>query len=51
MPPSRPGALPDQTYADIVAHILPVNGFAPSPTELPADPAALANMTISPKAQ
>jgi PQQ-dependent dehydrogenase (s-GDH family) len=50
MPPSRPGSLPDATYADIVAHILAVNGFAPGATELPADPAALATMTITPKA-
>jgi PQQ-dependent dehydrogenase (s-GDH family) len=50
MPPSRPASLPDQTYADIVAHILATNGVAAGDKELPADPAALGGMTI-PKAQ
>jgi len=50
MPPSRPASLPDQTYADMVAHILATNGVAAGDKELPADPAALAAMTI-PKAQ
>lgn len=49
MPPSRPGTLEAQTYADIVAHILLTNGFAPGDTELPADAAQLATMTITPK--
>jgi hypothetical protein len=29
MPPSAPGSLRPDTYADIVAHILTVNGFKP----------------------
>ena len=46
MPPSRPGSLSAETYADIVAHILAVNGATPGDAELPADTAALAGMTI-----
>ena len=46
MPPSRPGSLSAQTYADIVAHILAVNGVTPGSTELPADAGALAGMSI-----
>ena len=46
MPPSRAGALPDQTYADLVAYILAVNGLADGDTELPTDPAQLDTMVI-----
>lgn len=46
MPPSRPGSLPDETYADIVAHILNVNGIPEGDTELPADPSILDTMAI-----
>ena len=46
MPPSRPGDLPDQTYADIVAYILEVNGLPEGGEELPADPERLNEMTI-----
>jgi mono/diheme cytochrome c family protein len=46
MPPSRPGALPAETYAGIVAYILSVNGTAAGQTALPADAAALDGMTI-----
>jgi PQQ-dependent dehydrogenase (s-GDH family) len=51
MPPSRPGALPAQSYADIVAYVLAVNGAKPGSEELPADPATLAGMTIAATAQ
>lgn len=47
MPPSQPGSLPDQTYADLTAYILQVNGFAPGDTELPPDASVLAGMTIA----
>ena len=47
MPPSRAGALPDVTCADITAYVLRTNGFAPGATELPADIATLNTMTIS----
>jgi PQQ-dependent dehydrogenase (s-GDH family) len=32
MPPANPGSLPDQTYANIVAYILQVNGYAAGET-------------------
>ena len=47
MPPSRPGALPDDSYAAITAYILSVNGFQAGDTPLPPDPDALANMQIN----
>ncbi|MBN9310203.1 glucose/sorbosone family PQQ-dependent dehydrogenase, partial [Devosia sp.] len=47
MPPSRAGQLGDQTYADLVAYILQVNGLKAGDKELPADPAALASMVIA----
>ncbi len=34
MPPSHPGFLPADTYADIVAYILQVNGFKAADTPL-----------------
>jgi PQQ-dependent dehydrogenase (s-GDH family) len=47
MPPSRPGTLSPETYADIVAYVLQVNGFTPGARELPADATGLAGMSIS----
>jgi cytochrome c553 len=41
MPPERPGSLPPQIYADIIAFILKKNAFPAGTTELSADPAAL----------
>ena len=46
MPPSRPGSLSDQQYADIVAYILSGNGVSPGDSELPADVGILNGMTI-----
>lgn len=46
MPPANPGALGADTYAQIVAYILQVNGDQPADTELPTDTKALATMTI-----
>jgi len=40
MPPERPGALGDKTYAEILAYILQENGAPPGPRDVPADPAA-----------
>ena len=34
MPPAAPGSLPADTYADVVAYILEVNGFQPGDTPL-----------------
>jgi mono/diheme cytochrome c family protein len=47
MPPSRPGQLGDETYADLVAYILEVNGLPAGDTELPTDITALERMTIT----
>jgi quinoprotein glucose dehydrogenase len=41
MPPERPGSLPAQTYADIIAFILQKNAFPAGATELSANPGAL----------
>ena len=49
MPPSRPGALPAENYADIVAYILAVNDVRPGPSELLPDAAGLAPMRIPPR--
>jgi hypothetical protein len=46
MPPSRPASLEDDVYADITAYILSVNGVPATGTALPADPAAMGDMTI-----
>jgi mono/diheme cytochrome c family protein len=46
MPPSAPASLQDDTYADIVAYILEVNGFKVSGIKLPAGGQALDKMTI-----
>ena len=47
MPPSRPGSLPDETYADIIAYVLAVNGLPAGDAELPADVEALSSMVIA----
>ncbi|HVY52481.1 MAG TPA: glucose/sorbosone family PQQ-dependent dehydrogenase [Devosia sp.] len=46
MPPSRPGSLGDEVYAEIVSFILSVNGAAPGETPLPNDPAMLDGMIV-----
>jgi PQQ-dependent dehydrogenase (s-GDH family) len=46
MPPAAPGSLGEETYADIVAYILELNGSAPGDTTLSPDGAALEGMTI-----
>lgn len=47
MPPSRPGQLGDETYADLVAYILQVNGLAAGDVALPTDLTKLETMTIT----
>jgi len=47
MPPSRPGALAPEVYADIIAYVLQVNGVPAGDTELPADVDKLKGMTIA----
>ena len=46
MPPSAPGSLPADTYADIVAHILEVNGFKPGSAALKAAGESLDKMVL-----
>ena len=48
MPPGAPGSLGEQKVADIVAALLAADGYPPGEgKELPADPAALAGITIT----
>ncbi len=46
MPIDRPGALPMQTYADIVAYLLSANGFPAGEEELPPDPEIMQQVEI-----
>lgn len=46
MPTSAPGSLSPTAYAQITAYILQQNAIVASGSELPADPARLAGMTI-----
>lgn len=41
MPPTQPGGLGAQAYADVFAFMLQAGGAAPSDKELPSDPNAL----------
>lgn len=42
MPQDRPGTLPSEQYAAIVAYVMRLNGLPAGSRELPADPATLA---------
>ncbi len=46
MPPAAPGSLPKDSYTDIVAYILELNGFKAGSMELKAEGDALDKMTI-----
>jgi mono/diheme cytochrome c family protein len=46
MPPAAPGSLPADTYANIIAYILEVNGFASGAAKLPAGGDALSGMSL-----
>lgn len=46
MPPSSPGSLDGDTYADIMAYVFDVNGYRPGDVALPADEALLEGMAI-----
>ena len=46
MPPAAPGSLPGDTYANIVAYILELNGFKAGGAKLPAGGEALDKMAI-----
>jgi hypothetical protein len=41
MPPAKPGSLPPDGYADILAHFLDRTGYPEGRAELPADAGAL----------
>ena len=47
MPPSGPGALSNQAYAEIVAYLLQSNGVAPGNAALPSDVPALQGLRIA----
>ena len=47
-PPEQPGKLTPQQNADVVAHILRVNGFPTGTAELPTDVAQLKQIRIDP---
>lgn len=47
MPLGQPGTLRDEEYAAIVAAVLRENGYPAGDQELPADPAALQDVTIA----
>ncbi len=46
MPPAAPASLPVETYANVVAYVLEVNGFKPGEAALPAGGEGLNGMTI-----
>ncbi len=46
MPPSTPGSLPADTYADIIAYVLEINGHRPGDTPLKANDQALDKMVL-----
>lgn len=48
MPEDNPGGLPGQTYADIIAYILELNGYEAGDTELTTDRAAMRAMRLWP---
>lgn len=46
MPRGAPGALSRQQYADVIAHLLAINGIPAGATELPADTRALSQIRV-----
>src|SRR4029079_1992276 len=46
MPPAAPGSLPADTYANIVAYILELNGFKAGNAKMPAGGEGLEKMVI-----
>lgn len=46
MPPAAPASLPNETYANIIAYILELNGFKPGASALPPGGDALDKMAI-----
>jgi mono/diheme cytochrome c family protein len=48
MPENNPGYLSDQEYADVIAYMLSISGMPAGRSELRADQAVLARLTIAP---
>ncbi len=46
MPLHAPGGLSPETYADILAYMLEVNGMPAGKRDLPTDPAALKGVVL-----
>jgi PQQ-dependent dehydrogenase (s-GDH family) len=46
MPPAAPGSLPAETYANVIAYILEMNGYPPGAAKLPAAGDALSGMSL-----
>lgn len=51
MPDDNPGGLPTQTYVDIIAYILDLNGYPAGTVELTADRDAMRALTLWPQEQ
>jgi hypothetical protein len=49
MPQNNPGSLSRDAYAGIVAYHLQRSGHSPGATDLPADPAALKQLQVTPE--
>lgn len=50
MPDDNPGGLPRQTYVDVMAYILELNGYPDGPDELPPDDDILGSFRLTPPA-
>lgn len=50
MPDDNPGGLPRQTYVDVMAYILELNGYPAGSDELPPDDAILGSFRLTPPA-
>ena len=48
MPDDNPGGLPRQTYVDVMAYILELNGYPAGPDELPPDDEVLGGFRLTP---
>ena len=50
MPENDPGGLPDRTYADVIAYILQINGYASGNAELVPERATMDSIPMGPGA-
>ena len=50
MPEDFPGALPPQTYVDVIAYVLEINDYAPGGLELAPDEESLRRVPLGPGA-